>query len=331
MATEWLEILVLLHGITPTPDECLHTADYALLKTNIEKIRQKDYPDKPKFWSTIELEWGSRVSNSAGMDAHLAEVQRKVMRYAAQADVMPDQDWWSEIWAPLRFARPRLRDWLILGVADLFYYVSKDGEAAIRQHVFNCLNEAVKGCLAASSVPARGADGRDHGVSLTFVGHSAGGIILHDLLYHLFRDEGEHAAKPGATRVEREAIDELRDLVHRDRRLRVRRLYTLGSPITPLVFRADSLIRKLRDDLKLAPADIGLSPDPALPNPRWVNLVDIDDPAAYPVAFLYDTHAAGQSVGIVQDRQVDVGDNPFSAHRGYWSDRSVAKIIVQTL
>jgi hypothetical protein len=32
-----------------------------------------------------------------------------------------------------------------------------------------------------------------------------------------------------------------------------------------------------------------------------------------------------------QHRPVDVGDNPFSAQRGYSGDHGVAKIIVQTL
>ena len=331
MTIEWKEILVLLHGITPKADEERHTTEYTRLKDNIEKYRQRDHPDKPAFWSTIELEWGSSKSNSGGMDAHLAEVERKVMQAAKKADVWPGPDWWSEIWAPVRFARPRIRDWLILGVADLFYYVSKDGEIAVRKHVFSYLNQAVHDCLTdIQEKAAAGVDPGDVGVSLTFVGHSAGGIIMHDLLYHLFRKPLEHEAKPAGSDEEREAIDELRDLVHIDQRLRIRRFYTLGSPITPLTFRSDSLIKKLKDDEKLEPADIGLAPDARLPNPRWVNMVDIDDPAAYPVAFLYNIENGAAEPAIIQDRQVDVGDSPFSAHGGYWADDGVAKTIAQT-
>ena len=105
----------------------------------------------------------------------------------------------------------------------------------------------------------------------------------------------------------------------------MRRFYTIGSPITPLVFRADSLIQKIRQNDLLDPESIGLRQSDGLPNPRWVNFWDKDDVAAFPVDFLY---ASVQNV--IQDKYVDLGDVFPAVHNKYWYSSDVADYIAET-
>jgi hypothetical protein len=96
-----------------------------------------------------------------------------------------------------------------------------------------------------------------------------------------------------------------------------------------VMFRADSLIKKLADGELIQPKDIGLDADDSLPNPRWINFVDKDDLAAYPLAFFYAQSADGSGQPAVVDRHVDVSDNPFEAHSAYWRSKRLAKAIAE--
>jgi hypothetical protein len=334
MAREWKELLVLLHGISPDREERRHEQEeYGPLYRKI-LVSLKSYPHKPAFWSEpIMLEWGSQLSGSSGPDRFLTVAQDKVLTAAERVDQWPRFDPTLDPLSLLRLGRARLREWLILGVGDLIYYLSRDGEAALRHHIFSCLHQAVQNCLQAIAAET-GAGAAETGVSLTIVGHSAGGIIMHDLLYQLFRAPTVHATKAPTSATPLAAIDELRALIHtpdrKDRRLRIRRFYTMGSPITPLMIRSDSLIEKLTKDEQLELEDLGLDPDPSLANPRWVNFVDKDDPAGYALEFFYHNPRDSAGGQTIEDRQVDVGDNPISAHGGYWSNRGVADVIAAT-
>jgi hypothetical protein len=218
----------------------------------------------------------------------------------------------------IRLFRPVVGQLLILAFADMFYYVSKDGEIAIREHVFTYLADQIQ----------RAKHEVDGPVSLTFIGHSGGGIIIHDLLYHLFRDPAELAKKEEAGEAEYPGIKALRALIAAGQ-LRLRRFYTMGSPITPLMFRSDSLVEKLRKGEQLNPEDIGLRAADGLSNPRWVNFVDKDDMAAYPLEFLYLNR--DQSRGqVIQDKYIDVSDNPMVVHGKYWGSPAVAAHIAET-
>ena len=187
---------------------------------------------------------------------------------------------------------------------DLFYYVSSDGERGVRNHVFEQIARAV------NQLP----HGQD--LSLTLFTHSAGTVIAHDFLYHLF---GAAASPLAAVSAQKEVLA-VRDLVDAGS-LRVRKLFTMGSPITPLVFRADSLLLKVVLGQKIDPAGLGLKPDPELGAPRWVNFWDRDDVISFPLAFNY---AAVQNQAVVEDFYADIGDFFPAVHGKYWSSTKVA-------
>jgi len=302
---DWLEVPVFIHGITPDENPGSHEPQYKALFENIQSDLKKLV--KPVFKvDPIKIEWGWRDPNSNSpveQDQYLAEAERLVARQALALE--------SGIWEfslnPARLIHRELRKVFLFGFADLIYYASKDGEATIRQHVFRDIVKGINNHIT-----------QDHKkISLTIIGHSAGSLIAHDLLYHLF-GEGKISEFP--------EVRELRKLADEDPpQLRIRRLYTMGSPITPLTFRSNTLITKNLNGTLLEPKDLGLKPDKSLPNPRWVNFWDKDDIASFPVNFLYDNKN-----DIVKDEYVDIGDLFPTVHNAYWKNAKVAKRIAET-
>jgi hypothetical protein len=200
-------------------------------------------------------------------------------------------------------------------MADLFYYISLDGEKAVRKHVFSYISKKIVEAAQESN-----------NISLTFMAHSAGSVIVHDLLYHLFRSSKAKVSVAGIT--------DLRSLVREDR-LRIRRFYSMGSPITPTVFRSNALLKKIKKDelLDLDPAEKGFRESDELSNPRWVNFWDIDDLAAFPVENLYKNipDPKKNNKKIIEDKYVDVGDFlPHIVHGQYWANEEIADYIAET-
>lgn len=300
----WLEIPVFIHGITPDENPGSHESQYTILFKNIQS--ELDKLNKPKFTTDpIKIEWGWRDPGSKSDvkdDQYLAEVERLV----AQQALALESGIWDFSLNPARLIHRELRKVFLFGFSDLIYYVSMDGEETIRQHVFH---DIVKGIKKHAQVQKK--------VSLTIIGHSAGSLIAHDLLYHLF-GEGKVSQ-----------FNEVRDLRmladEESPRLRVRRLYTMGSPITPLTFRSNTLIKKSLKNTPLKLSDLGFKPDKTLSNPRWINFWDKDDIASFPVSFLYDNQ------NVVKDEYMDIGDFFPNVHNAYWENNKVAKRIAETI
>ena len=301
----WIEIPVFIHGITPEENPGSHDLQYDILYANIQAALKVH--NKPTFKvPPIKIEWGWRNPNSARMveqDQYLADVERAVARQALAVEA----NIWDFTLNPARLVHKELRKAFLFGFADLLYYASKDGEATVRRHVFKDIVTGVNQYITESQKK----------ISLTIVGHSAGSLIAHDLLYHLFgKDKISDFPE----------VRELRKLADGEQpRLRVRRFYTIGSPITPLTFRSNALIKKNLTNSQLNPNDIGLRFDNTLSNPRWLNIWDKDDIASFPVSFLYENTA-----GVVKDQYVDLGDVFPPVHNIYWTNAQVAKQIAET-
>lgn len=303
--TLWTEVPLFLHGITPDRRPGSHDDDYdALLGLVNGALRRRGKP--PFSAEPIRVEWGWDSGQAGLADRLLATAEAR----ASDAVRTAEKEARDLTLNPARVVYRSLRRNFLHGFADLFYYVSRDGERAVREHVFS---------VAAGTVNRLGKGAR---VSLTVFAHSAGSVIAHDLLYHLF---GSEATPPECGEAEKEVL-KARELVGRER-LRVRRLYTLGSPITPLLVRADSLLKRLVEEHPLEPAELGLGWDLTLGNPRWVNFWDEDDIFAFPVAFNY---AAGPHGHAVEDRYADLGDIFPTVHGRYWHSGKVAEGIAET-
>jgi hypothetical protein len=302
MAQEWIEVALFIHGITTQRQVKSHDACYQDMFDRIQAALQAK--GKPLFDALpIKVEWGWDSKQSAENDRFLAQAESNL--YGQVTAVEKNVSDFS-IMRPLH---SMARELIMLGFADLFYYVSKDGELAVRRNVFQSLCDQLN---------ARKARSPKSKISVTLITHSAGTIIAHDLLYHLFRKSVKKSEGGDAVR-------QVRQLV-RTGQLRVRKLYTMGSPISPLIIRADSTMIKIVQGQKLKPEEIGLRASDNLPNPRWINFWDKDDLAAFPVEFLYDNQSQ-----VIQDKYMDLGDFFPPVHSAYWTSDKVCDYIAETL
>jgi len=300
---KWSEVPVFIHGISPDKDPIPSKREYQQLLVRV-KEKLKGYPGKKLSDEKIFVTWGvPNPPQSGGTNQYLAEVERKI-----QAKV-------KENMGPA-YSNPfgltgYVRDLLFFGMSDLFYYLSADGELDLREHIFAQISRAIQ----------KLDKGPEDHFSLPVFVHSAGSVIAHDLLYHLFSDK-KHESEKGTDY--REGMVALREMVD-NRRLRVRRLYTFGSPISLLVLRATSLVNRFRAGKLLRPEVLGFTRDNELGSPRWVNFWTRHDLASYPVEFLYENED-----GLVEDRQISSGLSPISAHTGYWTSDEMAETIAKT-
>ena len=302
---QWVEIPVFIHGITTARQPGSHEKQYGELRHIIDQALMK-HGKRPFAEASIEVEWGWGLyeyrEDEFNMHRYLATAQRLLGEQVSGAS----RGRRDITLSPTRKAHQIVREILIRGFSDIFYYVSNDGETSIREDIFNEL------CYKINE-----RDKEHKAVSLTIFAHSAGTIIAHDLLYHLFREkEGEDV----------EMMSIVRRLVKQGR-VRIRRFYTMGSPLIPLAFRADSLLAKIMKGEKLHPETLGLRQKDGLSNPRWVNFWDQDDIISYPLAFLYETV---DSEPVVEDRYIDIGDIFPGVHEKYWNSRKLADYVAQT-
>lgn len=302
---EWLEVPVFIHGITSEREPRAHASTYlsflGLVNKALAARGKEPFAEPP-----IMVEWGWEAS--LGKDKYLAEAERLVAREALASSGRRR----GITLNPLRRFTDGAREAFLYGFADMFYYISRDGGRAVRDNVFRHLGGEIE------SAKKRGGRNRVN-VSLTFIAHSAGTVIAHDFMYRLFG----WGARPvfGLT------LNRVRRLARR-RRLRVRRFYTMGSPIAPFIFRSEDLVEKILKKERLNPAVIGLDADAELANPRWVNFWAREDLVAYPVAFFYEEGENGEAV--VVDRRVDLGGSFPGVHSAYWRSAEIADYVAET-
>ena len=314
----WLEIPVFVHGVAleenpdaPITNSCLNLL--GLVNKSLRAGGRSGFAE-----SLILLKWGYYRNDASEDDKHLAIVESMVAEKALAAMSLGrslDHNL-NLIERGISWLAYRpLSEWFIYGLADLFYYVSASGETAVRTSILKQLLDQLK-----TRERAEGA-GEAAGLSLTFFSHSAGSVITHDLLFNIF---GRPIAKP---RPYDGYLKQLHDL-HATGRLRVRKYYSMGMPLTPL-FLAPTLYRRMstsrRTDV-INPADIGLFAEDDLSNPRMVNFWDTNDPGSFPIEFLYEK-AGGEKV--VVDKQVSLGG--ALTHNRYWGSALVAKLIADTI
>jgi len=321
---EWTEIAVFIHGITPGREPGKKDDPgtlYGVLFENIQKELVKQ--NKKKLDAAIKVIWNWHPDDDSPMfvDQSLAAAERLI------GDRINEREQKISAVNRLHFFLWNTiykigRDIMLYGLADAMYYVSHDGEKTVRDHVFKYLCDQIMDWLTQNN------SGESRKISLTVLGHSAGSLIAHDFLYQLFSNR-----TPKPTDVPE--LHQLRDMtVNIDKalgdrshaRLRVRRLYTFGSPLAPWFIRANSLLEKISKGEPLKIADLGLYAQDGLSNPRWVNFWALTDVAAFPLNFLYDDQEA------VEDQYVDAGLLFPGTHAAYWglTKAKVAEHIART-
>lgn len=297
----WIEVPVCIHGITPQAEPTSHDGWFGQLLANVNaelRARGKD----PLGDDVVRVEWG--WEGSEGKDHALAEAERALAACLETNGALS-----ANSRNPVKRLYGEMRSYFIFGFADLFYYVSEEGRAAVWENVF--------GGITRQLAEIEGRKGEKAKLSLTFFAHSAGSIVAHDFLYHLFDPRGGFLGF---------GLNDVRKMARRGR-LRVRRVYTMGSPIAPSLFRGQALVDKVKTGEKLNPEHIGLKAGDALGVPRWVNFWDYDDVFSYPIAYLYAPSAEGP---VLTDVRVELGGFFPQVHRRYAESREVAAAIAAT-
>lgn len=299
---EWLEVPIFIHGISPDKFPTSGEAEYRqLLKLVKEKLTK--YPDKKLSGEPIFVTWGVPTKLASGStNQYLAQVERAIQEKVKEK--------MGSAYSNPFGLTGYVRDLLFFGISDLFYYISADGEKDLRKHIFNHISKAIQTMDKEN----------DDYISLTIFGHSAGSVIAHDLLYHMFSSK-EHTSEEGSLEDE---MDALRKII-KGGRLRIRRLYTFGSPISLLILRATALVDKFRKGGLLIPHEIGLMMGDNLSTPRWVNFWSRHDLASYPVDFLYANENE-----LIEDHEISSSISPKSAHTGYWTSDEMAEYVAKT-
>ena len=327
----WIEVPIFIHGVNLGTERVIGDGSfYSDLQQGLDRAAGESLFD----WSGlgIEINWGWNTGEPRqSLDKHLADVEHMVCDLAEE-DSNHHVD---PTWNPLRpLAYTQIRKAFLCGFADMFYCVSGEGEAIVRDTVFGTICRRLLAILAEP-------ENRDAGVSLTFFTHSAGSVIAHDLLYHLFGPRSRRRAidmSRGVTELRMPSRGSGRSSV----RVRVRKFFTMGSPLTPLVYRAGDALARLavrRIDASIPPedrarifnpADIGLDQryERGLRSPRWINFYDKDDVIAFPVEMFYNKP---DGEAMVVDHYVKLGSWFPDVHNNYWGSPQVAAEMVVAL
>ena len=248
---------------------------------------------------------------------------------------------WGNLLSPLRKIE-------LYGLSDVFYYVTTDGRKSVRDRIADQIGTAIGALL----------DDPEACVSFTLIGHSAGSVIAFDIVTSLLTGEqsfidtvdslekkearlgseledlnkllsGEPYTKGQAVVEDTLAVTQRRRKLLvgiQEKRFTLRRLFTLGSPITMLAFRSDEDVRSLAygqpislDRLGLAPENSGTAGQSE--SLRWANLWDVRDPISFPVEPLVEESP------VVKDFHVKTTVNFLKSHTAYWTSRQVHKVI----
>lgn len=299
---EPLEIIFYIHGVSPNREARLHTDEYAALHQGIAHVGVAG------GWPSVfgGAEWGANLPVEARPNSHKALTDAQNQLGDLVIDRLQDQR--DLTFNPTRVIINGLRSLMFYGFGDVFYYVSAGGKWAVRHEVAGQLLEHISARRTSDDQP----------VSLTLLGHSAGSVVAFDFLYYLFSSRTHRFLESGGDDTSR-GMEALRELA-KNRQIRLRRLYTFGSPISLVAFRSNALVEIFARGDKLLPSDYGLTStlaqDDALHGPRWINIWDKDDPIAWPIAPIMDSPLA-------EDVYVDVSDSIGKAHNAYWESSRV--------
>ena len=316
VALNEVEVVIYIHGVSGDKQGRSHETEYTTLHKGIGKLHN-DWPP-----TRIGIEWGWNFQEDANPKQH--ELLTKAQRLLGFRLMNAVDDPFDVTINPVRALLPKLRGLIFYGFSDMFYYVSKDGKKAVRNTVATQIMEALDPYLSTGKAPL---------LSLTILGHSAGSAVAFDLLFYLFF-EGEHNFLVECQTEEEKklenALKSLREMAQTDN-LRIRRLFTFGSPITALACRSDAILDTLASDNRLDAKDYGLVVNPTnfhseLSGPRWINIWEKDDVIAWPVEPLMKP-VSGQEV--IKDINLDISDSISQTHNRYWSSNKVHEVIAQ--
>jgi hypothetical protein len=323
-------VLILIHGMVPEPEPKSQDATYDAFWTAIREAR----PELGGRMKVVKVEWGHELPDDPPPvrdDHQLTLAEQFAFDRVGYHNVRKVQDPNNVVRSGVRYdiGIPALHQLitgiretvLLFGLSDVVYYCSPDGEARVRQEVY----EQVLDHLQAHVDEER--------VRLHVFAHSLGVTIAHDFLFGLFNRDTSYT--PGFVRDRQGSSEEAHHRFMRWRekaqagRVELGGFAAAASQLPLLLMRKQGLVRKLyqakqasnagQRPVGVDAADIGIR---AGDKTQWKLFYDTDDLLGFPSRGLY-TLPDGRPHPAIMDFQVNCGVEPFGAHVGYWTDHTV--------
>lgn len=329
------DVLIFIHGITTgfDPEKNAHVdqlKSYETLRSQVEKLMEGH--TKGEEWKNAKLVnvlWGFDGTGGdgnklTGDHTRLAKAQRFL---GQRTDKIEEQNQGKTI-HPVKPIMRKARSPVRYGMADMFFYVSRAGRPLIRQAVAEqIMNKAVNELVE-----------KGKSIELTLFGHSAGSVVAHDFVFFINRakdltPEQIDKASNSFAGDDRKLLENLHKLIDHARagKVKIRKLFTFGSPLHILFIRSLPVLRSFSDDNPkgVDPEIYGLTEDyPGATYPRWINILDDDDPIAGPVCGAIDeTLNTAKGKPIVEDVYLDTTWKISAAHGSYWWSEKFAKTV----
>ncbi|HMI92395.1 MAG TPA: hypothetical protein VK509_13560 [Polyangiales bacterium] len=321
-----VNVLALVHGIIPMREPSDHRADYGPFWDALCSARR----ELRDFAPPIEVEWGHPLPGARELraDQRLGVAQKEIasrVEYRAVSrhsepleEVIPH----SRLHPPTALLTRLLTDPIkeqvaLLGLSDVVYYCSEEGERALRLAVYGTVLQALD--------PYR--DARE--LRLHVFGHSLGVTVAFDFLFGLFAPSEMWAARQPDFATDPGVPDALREryLLWRSRATEGRLLLgsksSAASQLPLLLLRKQKLVDMFTvPGARIDASVIGIREDGA---PHWLLFYDVDDVLGFPTRPLFAPERA------LHEIEVRTGLEPLSAHLGYWRNVRVQEEVANLL
>jgi len=321
-----INVFVMVHGIVPNREPADHQREYRGFWDALRSAR----PELSEFAPPIGVEWGHPLPRGGEIrdDQRLGVAQKliasRVEYRAVRANSGPLEEVIprSSLRPPTALITRLLTDPIkervaLLGLSDVVYYCSQDGERALRRAVYG----EVLGALE----PYR--DARE--VRLHLFGHSLGVTLAFDFLYGLFAPSEQWPSGQPDFALDPGVPEELREryMTWRARavegRLRLGSKSSAASQLPLLLMRKQRLVDRFAvPDTRLDASVIGVRADGL---PQWLLFYDVDDVLGFPTKPLFTPEHA------LREIEVRTGLEPLSAHLGYWYNARVQEEVAGLL
>jgi hypothetical protein len=319
-----VNVLALVHGIVPSREPLDHQREYGAFWDALCSARR----ELRDFAPPIGVEWGHpppyagrftggssdpTVDELRG-DQRLGVAQKQIagrVEYRAvkrQSEPLQESIPHSSLHPPTalftRILTDRIKEQVaLLGLSDVVYYCSEEGERAVRLAVYGAVLQALD--------PYR--DARE--LRLHVFGHSLGVTVSFDFLFGLFAPSELWAARQPDFATDPGVPDALREryLLWRSRaaegRLRLGGKASAASQLPLLLLRKQRVVDMLTaPGARIDASVIGIREDGS---PQWLLFYDVDDVLGFPTRPLFAPERA------LREIEVRTGLEPLSAHLGY--------------
>lgn len=322
---EWTEVAIVVHGITPNRVIPEHDPSYERFSENLKRTFYRlrlnhrfdfTFDENNVIYTFYGSKRAEQLSGSNPSN-NLEHLQQIIGEFDAkrwdQTKDLPDS-------LLRQTAFKKVREVLLYGISDAFYYNSPKGGKAIRSVL---LKQVYYGLQKCKVVTEEGIIPEPKKLSITIFAHSLGAIVMYDLLELISVEEIENL-KEAVDDPEAQVILEGFYKLKQAGRVRIRKFFSMGTQIPVMYLKYDDTMDEMlegrfRDVAHIFPEDDNLE------DPRWINLWDKDDILGYPVEYLFN-HRPETGSQIVKDVAVDAGD--YLPHIAYWWSQDVAEAIL---